>query len=400
LIKVSVIIPIYNVGKYLRQCIESVIAQTLRDIEIICVDDGSKDDCGKICDEYAEKDSRIIVIHKENGGLVTARKAGLKAASGKYIGFVDGDDWIEPELYEHMYNLAEKHQVAFVESGVIDSSDSGYRTRISNFDEGCYKGENYEKLIIPRLMYFGEFYRFGVMPYVWNKLYRSELVKECYGKIGDKNSMAEDAACSYPYAVKGGSVYISHKCLYHYRVVGNSMKRTVDSGIYNVLREQYHLIKEEYENSKYCECLIRQLEYYIVYILMWNCPQVFDNSNEGELLVPFGGISKNEKIVLYGAGAAGIHIYDYLVNTAGVNVVMWVDAGYEHIDKEWGVKPPQCIKDAEYDKVIIAVFREGIVENIKKWLQDNGVEKEKICWMSDKYIENPKLLFDKIGLEK
>lgn len=400
MVKVSVIIPIYNVGKYLRQCIESVIAQTLKDIEIICVDDGSKDDCGKICDEYAGKDSRIIVIHKENGGLVTARKAGLKAASGKYIGFVDGDDWVEPELYEHMYNLAEEYKVSFVETGVIDSSESGYKTRVSNFDDGCYSGDDYESVIVPKLMYFGEFYRFGIMPYVWNKLYRAELVKECYEKVGDKNSMGEDAACSYPYAVKAGSVYISHKCLYHYRNVGNSMKRTVNNDVYNMLRKQYRLIRNAYENSEYRDCLIKQLEYYMVYILAWNCPHVFDDLDAGEILVPFGGISKDEKIVIYGAGAAGIHFYDYLANTVGVNVVMWVDAGYEHINKEWGVKSPQCIKDVEYDKVIIAIFREGIVENVKKWLWDNGVEKEKICWMSDKYIENPKLLLDRIEVRE
>lgn len=398
MIKVSVIIPIYNVEKYLRKCIESVIAQTLEDIQIICVDDGSKDNCGKICDEYAKKDKRVTVIHKENGGLVTARKAGLNAAAGKYIGFVDGDDWVEPDLYEHMYNLAEEHQVSFVETGVIDSSDSGYKTRISNFNEGCYKGEDYEKHIIPRVMCFGEFYRFGVMPYVWNKLYRAELVKECYEKIGDKNSMIEDAACSYPYAVRGGSVYISHKCLYHYRVVGNSMKRTVNNSVYDVLRQQYHLIKEAYENSQYRECLIKQLEYYMVYILIWNCPQVFDDLSNGEILIPFGGISKQEKIVLYGAGAAGIHFYDYLTNTAGADIILWVDSNYEYMDSELGVKSPECIKTTEYDKVIVAIFKENAVESVKKWLEDNGVFKDKICWMHEKYLENPALLLDKIGL--
>ena len=130
MIKVSVIIPIYNVDKYLRRYIESVMAQTLKDIQIICVDDGSKDTSGAICDEYSKRDNRIIVIHKENAGLVTASKAGLNIASGKYIGFVDGDDWIEPELYEHMYNLAEEHQVSFVQTGVIDSLDNGQKKSI------------------------------------------------------------------------------------------------------------------------------------------------------------------------------------------------------------------------------------------------------------------------------
>lgn len=398
MIKVSIIIPIYNVDKYLRRCIESVMAQTLKDIQIICVDDGSKDTCGAICDEYSKRDNRIIVIHKENGGLVTARKAGLNIASGKYIGFVDGDDWIEPELYEHMYNLAEEHQVSFVETGVIDSLDNGQKKRVSNFNEGCYKGDEYEKFIIPKLISFGEFYRYGIMPYLWNKLYRAELVKECYMKIGNKNYMCEDAACSYPYAIRGGSVYISHKCLYHYRVVNNSMKRTINEKVYEILFEQYKLIKQTIQVSKYKESLIKQLDCFMVYILLWNCPCVFDDLSSGEILFPFGGISKDDKIVIYGAGAAGIHIYDYLVNVVGVNVIMWVDKNYEHIKKEWEVKSPECIGEVIYDKVIVGIFRGNVVEEVKKWLEDNGVEKEKICWIQERYIKNPTILLDKIAV--
>ena len=96
--KVSIIVPVYKVEKYLRKCIDSIINQTLKDIEIILVDDGSPDNCGKICDEYAAKDTRIKVIHKENGGLSSARNAGMEVAEGEYIGFVDSDDWIESDL--------------------------------------------------------------------------------------------------------------------------------------------------------------------------------------------------------------------------------------------------------------------------------------------------------------
>jgi len=101
---ISVIIPIYKVEQYLRKCVDSVLLQTYANLEIILVDDGSPDNCGKICDEYAEKDSRIKVIHKANGGVSAARNAGLDIAKGDYIGFVDSDDWIEPNMYEHLLN--------------------------------------------------------------------------------------------------------------------------------------------------------------------------------------------------------------------------------------------------------------------------------------------------------
>ena len=98
--KISVIVPVYKVEKYLDKCVESIVNQTYKNLEIILVDDGSPDNCPAMCDEWAEKDERIRVIHKENGGLADARNAGMDIATGDYIGFVDSDDWIEPNMYE------------------------------------------------------------------------------------------------------------------------------------------------------------------------------------------------------------------------------------------------------------------------------------------------------------
>ena len=105
---VSVVVPIYNVEKYLRQCLDSIVNQTLKNIEVILVDDGSPDNCGKICDEYQARDSRIKVIHKKNGGLGSAYNAGIQAATGEYIGFVEPDDFIVPTMYEELYAYAKK----------------------------------------------------------------------------------------------------------------------------------------------------------------------------------------------------------------------------------------------------------------------------------------------------
>lgn len=103
--KISIIVPVYKVEEYLPKCIDSILAQTFTDFELILVDDGSPDRCGEICDEYAKEDSRIVVIHKENGGQATARNMGLDIARGEYIGFVDSDDWIEKDMYEILYRL-------------------------------------------------------------------------------------------------------------------------------------------------------------------------------------------------------------------------------------------------------------------------------------------------------
>ena len=138
MIKVSIIIPIYKVDeKFLRKCIESSINQTLKDIEIILVDDGSPDNCGKICDEYAEKDKRIVVIHQENKGLCGARNTGVRQAKGEFITFVDGDDWIESKMCETLYNYSTIYEnVDVITSAVIrDYGNKSYNNTYSKFED-------------------------------------------------------------------------------------------------------------------------------------------------------------------------------------------------------------------------------------------------------------------------
>ena len=122
---ISIIVPVYNVEKYLQQCIDSILAQTFRDFELILVDDGSPDNCPALCDAAAEKDSRIRVIHQQNGGLSAARNAGLDAARGEWIGFIDSDDLIEVDMYEAMYHAAQKYQadLAFCALQMVDEED-------------------------------------------------------------------------------------------------------------------------------------------------------------------------------------------------------------------------------------------------------------------------------------
>lgn len=136
----SIIVPIYNMEKYLPKCLDSIMAQTMKDFELICVNDGSTDGSQKVLGEYAAKDSRIRVVRKENGGLVSARKAGVAEAKGEYIGFVDPDDWIASEMYEKLYGIAVENDVELVSS---DYCQEGNYTAVSRdaVEAGVYKGE-------------------------------------------------------------------------------------------------------------------------------------------------------------------------------------------------------------------------------------------------------------------
>jgi len=118
--KISIIVPVYNVEKYIRKCIDSILKQTFTDYELILVNDGSPDNCGSICDDYAKRDSRIKVIHKKNNGLSSARNAGIDIAKGKYIAFVDSDDFIDKRMYESLYTLAELHSSDVVICDVLE----------------------------------------------------------------------------------------------------------------------------------------------------------------------------------------------------------------------------------------------------------------------------------------
>ena len=133
--KISVIVPVYKVEKYLKRCVESIVQQTYQNIEIILVDDGSPDRCPEMCDEYARRDARIKVIHKSNGGLSDARNAGLNIASGDYISFVDSDDWIEEDFIEILYKNMKKENADISIIGYTLIWESGRKKRFTSDDE-------------------------------------------------------------------------------------------------------------------------------------------------------------------------------------------------------------------------------------------------------------------------
>ena len=167
--EISIIVPVYNVEKYIRKCIESILNQTFSDFELILVDDGSTDNSGKICDEYKLKDDRIIVIHKKNGGLSSARNVGIDKATGKFLGFVDSDDYIEKDMYETLYNDIKEFDADISVCQVYDEYNNSCnpRTGGTNAIKRCIlDNTNAFKLAMIRNM---------ILVASWNKLYKKEL---------------------------------------------------------------------------------------------------------------------------------------------------------------------------------------------------------------------------------
>lgn len=264
---VSIIVPIYNVEKYIFKCIDSIINQTYNNIEIILVDDGSKDKCPEICDEYAAKDNRICVIHKENGGLVSARKAGIEKARGEYLMFVDGDDWIADNMVELMANTIIKENVDCIICNYYKSDKEDIPQEMF-FEEKLYNETDYKNIILPKILFSGRLFRFGIDPSNWCKLFRTANIKEYIWAVPDTVSLGEDAACTYPFFINScKSVAIIDKTLYYYRQNPESILHSYSSkqiqGTTDLLK---HLRKQTKSNKQFQE----QLDYYTLMIIILN----------------------------------------------------------------------------------------------------------------------------------
>lgn len=262
---ISVIVPVYKVEKYLRQCLSSLAAQTLADMEIILVDDGSPDGCPEICDEYAAKDARMKVVHKENGGLLSARKAGFAASSGDYIGFVDGDDWVEPDTFENMYKVVCEYSPDMVLSDFL--CDYGDRVEASSqcFEDGFYDRARLEKELFPRMLFDGRFYSFGINPNCWSKLVKRELIEKNLLSVDENIRMGEDAAFIYPCLLDSQSVACIKTPTYHYRITGQSMSTAYDEKLKDIILLPYKRLKEKNADSNFD--ISAQLDYYLLYMV-------------------------------------------------------------------------------------------------------------------------------------
>lgn len=204
---VSIIVPIYNVEQYLQRCVDSLINQTYRNLEIILVDDGSPDKCGEICDEYEKKDSRIIVIHKQNGGLSEARNAGKDRSKGEYLMFIDSDDWIELDTCEVIVEMAIRHDADMVPFGVRDVYSNGDSKEWSPFKSGLMGKEECMSALIYNM------HQYGIFNYACNKLYSRRLLDNVEFLVG---RVSEDQAFVYKLVHKANTIVVCNKVLYNY----------------------------------------------------------------------------------------------------------------------------------------------------------------------------------------
>jgi glycosyltransferase involved in cell wall biosynthesis len=257
--KISIIIPVYNVEPYIRKCLDSVIHQTHENLEILLINDGSTDNSGLICDEYAAKDSRFKVHHKENGGLSTALNIGLSSFTGDYLGFVDSDDWIEPDMYETLLLAAKKECVSISVAGYYKATEAE-SVPMTNRDKIPNSGISTESMLLYPLK--RDSYM-GFCGYVWNKLYCADAIKTSGLCFDEKIKYGMDVLfyVSLVSTVKCKGIY-TDKPIYHYFQRDSAISKTESVDIMTDILTVYKRVEHILDNSGYSHISYRARGFY------------------------------------------------------------------------------------------------------------------------------------------
>ena len=365
---VSVIIPVYNVEKYLGECLNSVINQTYKNLEIILVNDGSTDNSSFICDEYAGIDNRIIVIHQKNKGLVGARKAGVSAANGDIATFVDSDDWLDLNMYEIMVEKMVESEADIVTSGLIREYGKHFISDMEAVNPGVYSGDELEKIIKSSLIDIKKFFRSNISMHIYNKLFDRKLLLKNELLIPEDISVGEDAACVYPCMLDAGKIAIIDRCFYHYRIRSNSIMGRSNSADLIRIKKLYQYLYQRFSNYPNRFRLENQLRLLIIFFTLLASPQQLINS-ERDYLFYYPQVKRGTRIIVYGAGRAGQALMEVLKESKDYKIVDWLDKNIAESD----------LSQLEYDYIIIAVYTYSAYEDIYKDLIRKGVLKSKIA---------------------
>ena len=241
--KISVIVPVYNTAQYLDKCVKSLQEQTYQNLEILLVDDGSKDESGKLCDGYAKEDARVKVIHKENGGLVSAWKTGVKESAGEYLCFIDSDDWVDTNMIAEMSRYLTGEDKEIIACDYVIERDDGSKEEVwQQLAPGEYLRKDIEEKVIPNLL--GNESRYVTMSRCM-KLISRELITENQKYSDPAAVMGEDVTVMLPSLIDCNRLVImDHKAYYHYLHVQESMAHKYTAGLYQDVKLLIELTKK------------------------------------------------------------------------------------------------------------------------------------------------------------
>ncbi len=383
---ISVIVPVYNTEQYLKRCISSILNQSYSNYEIICVNDGSDDGSYNYMCELQRQDSRIKVINKSHEGSGSARRVAALVAQGNYIACIDSDDWIEPDMFRDMIEIIEQYDVDVVMSGFIRDYGTYQIVEPEHMKSGLYFGDAVKDLK-DNLIDYEHFVRFNVSASLSNKIIKTSLVRPYLLNIPPEVLIDTDTVCSYPAIWDAVSGYVTEKCYYHYC-------QNVQSVMHDIKPDRTPSIVAAYEYmNRIVEThpsdignRLRQSEFLEVYSWCnYHPARLFGYSKNR--LSGYGSINPSDKLVLYGAGSFGRHLYQFITEQTELNVVAFVDRA----SNDPRVIKPEALTDMVFDKVLVCVLLYEIVENIKAGLSELGIDENRIITI------NPEELYESLN---
>ena len=397
----SVVIPVYNVEKYIEKCLTSVLNQTYENLEIIIVDDGSTDATLEICRRIQKEDKKrwIRIFELNHGERVVARGVGIENATGEYVTFVDGDDYLAETRLENMMNamgdcdMVSARWLCVSEEMRSDTSDTWFdrgqhqRKKIEGtMPEGIYEGEKLP--IFWKYSFFSNVYPIGCMP-LWTKLFKTSLVKKIYCELDTAVNWGEDAMLVHRYMVECRKISVIKDYGYYYRESNHGKRYSVDEMIISCSKA-FSFYKRTFQGHTHEKLLMVGAEEYFASCLKIVL-SITGETEEGKGLqwhYPHGGKFLGKKVVLYGAGNVGKAYYRYITSDAECVLTAWVDKNAKYL-REVELLPVEDVNSLftkEYDYIIVAVNRKVHYVQIREELVLKGIPEEKIVWNATRAI--------------
>ncbi len=371
----SIIVPIYNSEAYLIGCVNSLILQNKEDVEIILVDDGSTDDSGIICDDFHNRDSRVKVIHWKNHGKLLSRNKGVEESTGKYITFVDSDDWVDKNAYSSFDEYMNDGIDCIIFRKQVEKTGSysdDYNQEINNIE---YSGDKLVELL-GKAIWDKTVRASGISHSLCDKIFRRELIeKSCFNAVhSGVSNCGEDAVVVYPGLIECNRVVVSTGCFYHYRQhVNNVPNYFKEDSFFDEMYKWYCYLKgyaDKIPNG------MEQLDFQYLDLLEERKRKYGRRIDNDRWLFPFDKVLKDSEIVIYGAGDVGATYYWQIKRIKYAKIKAWVDKNYSLYDEM--ISDVITIFNLDFDYIVIAIDSITIRDSVKKWLIDCGIDGKKI----------------------
>lgn len=383
--KVSVIVPVYNVSDYLPKCMESILGQTHRDLEVICIDDGSTDDGLAVLQSFAARDARVRVLHQENGGVVRARAAGLAIAAGAYVTFVDPDDWIESDMIEALLQENAIFQADIIACGRMEDAVGRSHNHPNGLPDGFYTREWLDAH--PAQWFVSDnFYSWQILGGLCTKLIRRDLILAQHALVPSDVTFSEDVIAVISCICRCKGLLVVNRPFYHYvyrmqsaTTVEDELPRLNFQGIYHVLLGNFAALK----GGK------MRLDMFLINILMQRKYSCFYSTMP---LFPFEKVRENARVFVYGAGTFGRVVHSAVNKRGSLALAGWTEKHWDAPEfQHFHLEPLDTIYRSSYDVLVIAILDEALCRAIAADMIAHGIPAEKIDFVKKDVVMQARL---------